>query len=417
MSILSASPSFAAGKDQPLFGPKKYEVIARYGKDNKYSEAFNAVAGVYIIQIQNGERWSEHPDFMEFSVNNEKMLQNARYDHPYILCLVKLQKENAFELNLKDYKPTGFRRPPATPRFVFISIQPAPSELKAFRGAFGGTSRDITLDYLSSINRIRSLEARSLAISAASMQNERNVRVDAMIKLAGMKDKTALDFIMRLFGDSIDRPEVRAEAGIGLALFGDVRHIPSFIKALLDPEEPMRTGAAKALSHYSEEETRGPLRNLLTTLDPFRRPALIRAFVNAGWKPVQVIIELSDSQDAQTADTAINILGEIGGGPAVDHLLKLFNDPERRGLRGIISALGKTKDKKAFEQLMAASRDAVKRAGMEAELGEALAEFGDLNAADVIEEMALTSSDYLTRIRLGEAYKKLTGRGLHEEKK
>ncbi len=414
ISCVFASLSFAAGKDQPVFGPKKYEVVARYGRENIYSEAFNAADGVHMIQIQNGEKWSEHPDFIEFSVNGEELLQNARYDHAFILCLVKLQKVNSFELKLKDYKPTGFRRPPATPRFVFISVLPAPAGMNALRGAFGGVSRRLAMDYLASILKIKSAESRTLAQSAGSMQNERSVRVDSIKKLAGIKDKTAPDFMTRLFSDVIDEAEVRAEAGIGLAMLGDAGHIPLLMKALMDPEEPLRIGAARALSHYSENDTREPLQRLLTTIDPIRTAALIRAIVNAGWKPVGVIITLSDSEDAQTASTAISLLGEIGGRTAVDHLVKLFNAPGRRDIGGIISALGNTKDPKALGQLIAASKDPARRAGREADLGDALAEFGDRSAAEVIEEMALTSTDHLTRLRLSDAYRKLTGRHMHE---
>jgi len=50
-----ASTASAAVSEKPVFGQKQYDVIERYGLDNRYKETFSATEGVYLIKLQNGE--------------------------------------------------------------------------------------------------------------------------------------------------------------------------------------------------------------------------------------------------------------------------------------------------------------------------------------------------------------------------
>ena len=58
-----ASTASAAVSEKPLFGPKQYDVIERYGLDNRYKEAFSATEGVHLIKIQNGENMTGRSEY------------------------------------------------------------------------------------------------------------------------------------------------------------------------------------------------------------------------------------------------------------------------------------------------------------------------------------------------------------------
>ncbi len=148
---------------------------------------------------------------------------------------------------------------------------------------------------------------------------------------------------------------------------------------------------------------------MVMQLDAMRRDEFIKTIVNSGWKPVGTLITLGSSSDPYVAGTAIRMLGNMGDPKATDLLLRLLEQPENNDTRVIITALGETRDNRAIETLTRMAQDPAKRAGKEAELGEALANLGDQRAADVIVEMIKKTPSWPIRNRLARAYKKLTG--------
>lgn len=398
----------AAEAQQQVFGPSKYEVKERYGKDNVYQETFRAPEGPSLIRIQNGTQPSERPDLLELSVNGVKLLRDGSYGHPYLACFTTLRKENSLELNVKDQKPSGMKRPVLPPRFLIITALPASPRF--VEGVFGVGAWDGLKDFIAGVQKMKSPDSFSLAVAAADLRNDAAARAEAVRKLADRKDPAARDFLARVFGDVWAAPDVKAEAAFGLGMLGDVRQVPSLLNGLLDPDEKIRVAAARALAFYPEQDTRGPLTKMLERLDSMRKTAVIRAITSAGWKPVGTLMDMAGTADPYAANVAIELLGNMKDPRAVDLLLKALESPGERSMAVIISALGETKDSRAADPLLAIAKDPVKRKGKEVELGTALANLGDPRAADIIREMAIKAETRSAHMTLRDAYKRLTGK-------
>jgi HEAT repeat protein len=179
---------------------------------------------------------------------------------------------------------------------------------------------------------------------------------------------------------------------------------------ILDPEEKVSIGSARALSFFKEEDTQGPLLKTLERLDSMRKDAAINAIVSAGWKPVGTILKLAESGDPHVANTATKLLGGMQDTRATDLLLKLLAEPGPRDQNVIISALGDTKDPRVIEPLLKIANNPEQRKGKQAELGEALANLGDQRAVEPIADMLKKADSRESWERLRAAYKKLTGK-------
>ena len=330
------------------------------------------------------------------------------YEFAYVACIVRLQKENSFEINVKDSKPSGLKRPPLPPRFAIMSVLPYTGKLP--EGSYGLSAWE-QLDQLSTLlQKISNPASAALAAASVSVRNDLAARAEAMRRLSDNKDMSTLPFISAVFNTPAYHGEVRGEAAIGLGLLGAKESIPLLVNGLLDPEEKPRLGSARALSFFKEEDTREPLIKLLERLDTMRRDAMISAIVSAGWKPVSALMTLAESQDPHISHNAIGILGTTRDPRATDLLLKLFKDPGQRDLRRIISALGDTHDARAVDPLLALAKDRVQRAGKEVELGGALSNLGDQRAASLIEDMIKRAETRSKRVELQQSYKRLTGK-------
>lgn len=227
----------------------------------------------------------------------------------------------------------------------------------------------------------------SLALSAASLQNDVAIRSDAMRKLSDLKERSAQDYLLSIYGDVNCVQDVRGEAALALGILGDKAVIPVLIPGVLDPENKVSIGSVRALSFYKEEDTQGDLIKMLERLDFMRKDAAIKAIVSAGWKPVGTIVKLTESNDPQVANTATKLLGGMQDPRATELLLKLLDQPGPRDQTVIISALGDTKDPRAVEPLLKIAGNPELRKGKQAELGEALASLGDQRAAEPLADM------------------------------
>jgi HEAT repeat protein len=408
MVVLFAFTVSGAEPEKTIFGPERYDVKERYGRNNVYKAGFKAAEGRYLIRLQNGSRPPERSDFIEFTLNGQKLLREGAYPYGFVATVANLQKENSFEIVLRDAAPSGFKRPPLPPRFVVVTVMPFTGKLP--NGAYGVNAWDGLKDITGNLEKITNPESASLAVTAINLQNDAPARAEAIRKLSDRKDAATLAFITAVFHDIQGSSDVRGEAALALGLLGDKSSIPSLMKGVLDPEEKVRLGSARALSFYPEEDTGEPLANMLGRLDVMRRDAVIRAIVEAGWKPVATLLELAEANDPQVSRTAISLLGTTGDPRAAELLLRLFQDPGRRDLRAIISALGQTQDSRAIEPIVRMAKDPVKRAGSEAELGAALADLGDVKSSVLIAEMIRKTESRQAQQRLRDAYKKLTGK-------
>lgn len=400
--------ALAAESGKPVFGPVKYDVKERYGKDNRYQATFPASEGTYLIKIQNGDQLPQRSDFIELSVNGQKLLKDDKYEYRFIAGIVKLRKENALELVIKDARPAGFQRPALPPRFVTITVRPL--TVKLAEGMYGLHAWEGLGAFSGLFQKMKSSESADLALSAVNLENDVAKRAEAMRKLSDRKDLSAQDFILLVFGDLLEKEDVRSEAALALGILGDKKMIPLLMQGILDPEEKVRIGSARALSFFKEEDTRAQLETTLGRLDAMRKTAVIRAIAVAGWKPVAPLLELAESPDPSVANTAVELLGSTGDARAVDRLLKYFETPGHRDLRIIITALGESRDRRALEPLSRMAGDPAKRAGHEGELGIALASLGDQKSVDVIVEMIKKAPSRQAYNQLRDAYKSLTGK-------
>lgn len=406
--ILLTVAGIAGAAERTIFGPVKYEVKERYGAENRYTGTFKAPEGLLVIRLQNGSTWPERPDVLRFSLNGKEVLREARYEHPVIASFARLAGESSFEVVVKDAKPSGMRRPKPTPKFTSLSVVSSP--VAGVEGTFGGVTYDQIVEYVKTIRMIAAPAAQAAAMTAAGLQNDPAGRAEAVRKLSGMKERSSLDFLTRLYQDPADVPEVRAEAGLAIAVLGDVRSVPVLISGVLNPDERIRTASARGLSMYPEEQTREPLVKMIESLDPMRKGAFMRALADGGWRPLGVLTSLAKSQDARTANMAVEVLGGLQDPRAAEFLLGLLNEPGTADLRTVITALGQSRSTAAVGPLMAMAMDPVKRQGREAELGEALAEIGDKKGAEAITVMIKNAKEGPVKFRLLQAYKKLTGK-------
>ena len=315
--------SLAGAAEQVIFGPEKYDVKERYGKVNRYTGTFTAGEALYLIKLQNGDKLPERSDWIEFTLNGEKLLNDGKYGYRYFGGFSNLKKENTFEIVLKDDKPTGFRRPVLPPRFVTLTVLPVAPAQKKMKGVFGLNTWDGLAKYSETILKIKNAEALSLALSASSLQNDVSARSDSLRKLSDLKDRSAQDYLLNIYGDVNCVQDVRGEAALALGVLGDKAVIPVLIPGVLDPEEKVSIGSARALSFYPEEDTQGHLMKMLERLDFMRKDAAIKAIVSAGWKPVGTIMKLAESTDPQVANTATKLLGGNAGSPGDRSAVKI----------------------------------------------------------------------------------------------
>jgi len=408
--MVAGAVSFAGAAEQAIFGPEKYDVKERYGKVNRYTGTFKAGEAQYLLKLQNGDKLPERSDWIEFTVNGEKLLKDGKYGYRFFAGFVNLKKENTFEIVLKDDRPSGFRRPALPHRFVTLSVHSAAPALKKMKGIFGLNQWDSLNKYAETIQKIKNADAMALALSASGLQNDVNARSDALRKLSDMKEVSAQDYLLSVYGDVICAQDVRGEAALALGILGDKAVIPVLVPGVLDPEEKVSIGSARALSFYKEEDTQGYLMKMLERLDFMRKDAVINAIVSAGWKPVGTFLKLAESTDPQVANIAVKLLGGMQDPRANDMLLKLLDQPGPRNQAVIISALGETKDPRALEPLLKIANDPERRIRKQAELGEALANLGDQRAAEPIADMIKKADTRGTWERLRASYKKLTGK-------
>jgi len=406
-SALSGA-GLAEAADKLVFGPVKYDVKERYGKENRYTETITVTEGLYLIKIQNGGSLAERSDFMEFSVNGEKLLKDDKYEYHFLACYVKLQKDNTFTLVIKDEVPSGFKRPTPAPKNVTISIMPAP--IKIGKIVLGVNYWEALNDRTTAVLKVKDPAAASLAILVASLQTEHSSRVEGIRQLIEYKDPSAGDFLLGLYEDFSDKPDLRGEAAIGLGILMDKKNVQTLMNGVLDPEEAIRIGASKALSYYPEDDTRELLKKTLAQLDPIRKSAVVRAIVSAGWKPVSTLVEMAEGTEVGSSNMAVELMGGSNDPRVRDALLKYLKTPGARSMNNIIIALGECKEVRALESLLAIAKDPVQRKGKEIDLGRAFANIGDPTSVDAIVEMLKKTDRRSVRESLKDSYKKLTGK-------
>ena len=408
LSLVAASP--VRGAEQSVSGPAKFDVKERYGKANKYSGTFEAPEGPALIQWKNGGQLEQRSDWFQFSLNNEAVLSDDKYGYLFLAGFIDVKKQNTYEAIVKDDKPSGFYRPVLPPRFIIMTVLGVPKGTERLHGVFGINDWNELLLYRDLFYKITDPAAFELAMQAADLRLPTTRRAEAMRKLTIMKVPSAESYLVYMYSDVYCVNDVRGEAAFGLAELGDAKFIPLLMRGVMYPDERVSVPSARALSFFPEDATGPELVKMLESLDYMRKSAVIRSIINAGWKPVGTLVTLAESADPATSRMAIRLLGGMNDKRATDLLLRLLDSPGTRDVAVIISALGETKDPRALEPLLKLAADRDKRKGKEPELGEALAQFGDQRAVKPITDMIETVETRQAWDRLRQAYKKLTGK-------
>ena len=403
--------TYAEVKDSLVFGPKTFDLTERHGKDNRYTDSFSvSKEGAYFIKIQNGDLPKiTNPYFIEFIINNQKILSGTGYQYPILLCSTVLSKSNMFALLIKDKKPEGSKLPKLGPSAVIVTVLPPSAKLP--EGVYGLRHWDLLPEFASLLLKIKNPESFSLAITAVNLKNDLAERVAAAHKLANRKDTTTVGYFIALFNDYLLTPDVRAEAAIGLGVLHHKESIPSLLNGLVDSEEKVRWGSAKALSFYPENDTRDLLVSTIQKMDRLRKEALLNTISSADWNPLGALTNIVEtSEDPYVINIAVSMLGATREPKAVEFLIKLMKEPGKNDKKIIITALGMTRDSKALDVLLQMAGDEDTGEGVQIEIANALAMIGDQRAEPVIRDMIETYSDSFVVRKLRAAYKKLTGK-------
>lgn len=402
---LSAVPGQAG---EEVFGPAKYDVVERLGLENRYQGAFKAAPGLYLVKVQNGERWAERTDRIELSMNGETVIREGEYTFGVLAVFLQLKKDNVFELVIKDAKYTGQKPPSPKPKNVIITVLPAPYKITDM--VLGFREWDNLKEYANALLKITAPASASAARSAANLKNTTEARSAAVRELSDQKDPAALDLLLHFLSDGLDAPDVRGEAALALGLLGDKAAVPALAREMFNPEEKLGIGVMRALSLFKEEDAREAVVKQLKTISPDIKPHVMRSMASGGWKPVGILIELTESADPMVANLGIELLTGARDAAVVDLLLKYLGNPGSRDEKLIIIALGATKDNRAIGLITSRAKDPEKRKGLEAALGKALAEFGDRSFSELIVEMINNVENKSDRKQLRAAYKQLTGK-------
>lgn len=401
-------PVAVAHAEQTVFGPMKYSVKDRHGKLNRYTATFPARDADYVIKLQNGEKIGEKVDWLELTVNGEKVIQNDKYAYPFIACFVRLRSENTMELVMRDDFPSGLRRPAAYPKNVLLTVLEAPAKTSIPNVSMGLAAWS-RLGEVSALVQLAK-PAAAPAMEAISVRNDAARRAEALRTLAQMKDRTATAYLSWVYGDLAAPPVVRGEAALGLGLLGDPKHIPLLMVGIIDPDQAVAVASSRALALYPEQDTQEHLVSTLQKLDTLRKDAAIQTIVKAGWKPVNTMIILADSSDPHVVETALAVLGGMQHPRATEFLLKTLQEPGKKDVQQVIRALGQTKDQRAVDALIAMAADATLRKGREMDLGDALAALGDQRAEGALRDLIKTAPSPYVAGQLRAAYRKLMGR-------
>lgn len=408
---------FAAGVPgvdaAPVFGPVKYEVKQRYGKENRSQASFRTAGGLYVIRVQNGTKRSERPDILEVRVNGTELIGPEQGGYSVLACFLHLEKENTVEINLMDQKPSGMKRPPVNHKFVVISVEPVSTRFP--EGVYGLDRWERLKDLQEAIRQVQDDAPRAQAIAAVDLRRTETVRIEAVRTLGERKNPQTKNLFLLLYQDLSAAPAVRAEAAISLGMLGDTAMVPLLADGLIQSNNTVREGAARALSFYPEEATRQQLSERLERVDSLRKTAIIRAIVTAGWKPYATIEELAVSPDDYVAAVAIELLGNMKEQRATDRLFAMLRKPDKRNKGDIIRALGASGDARVLEALLEIAKDPKKREGLETSLATAFVLLGDRQAGPVIEEMADTIDDVNVLLKLRDAHWKLMEGGARQK--
>lgn len=244
---------------------------------------------------------------------------------------------------------------------------------------------------------------------AALQDEDWAVREDAALALAGLRDKRAVEPLIRVLRDSdraVRQAAIAALTAIGepaveplgaclrdanltvqesaasiLASIGDVRVADALTGALTSGDWVVRMQAAKALGRIGEPRTIPALVPLLQDKVKAVREEVSSTLARMGPAAVPVLVEALGHGEWLVRLHAVESLGKTKSPDAVDPLLRLlFNDRDSSLREDAVRALGEIGDARAVEFLLTA----LKEPGLRPLVAEALGRIGDQRAVPAL---------------------------------
>ncbi len=167
------------------------------------------------------------------------------------------------------------------------------------------------------------------------------------------------------------------------------RAVQSFVRALSDPDAPVRSSAAFALGKLGARQVTDSLIAALQDPEWPARSAAASALgeLNAD-RAVQPLMQttLEHQDDFQVTEAAYTSLGRLGTHEAIEFLLSVLNDRRRSQFerRAAAKGLGKSRDNRAVEPLIAVLENADNDAYVRKDAALALGNIGDKRAVAIL---------------------------------
>jgi HEAT repeat protein len=239
-------------------------------------------------------------------------------------------------------------------------------------------------------------------ISALEYKKDWVVRRDAAYALGGIDDTQVIEPLVGALGDRDDVRQAAVEAleRIGapavepligalengfspareaaaqvLGKIGDTRAAQPLVGALKDRNHPVRKAAAEALGKMGDSRATEPLVAVLKDSNPAVRRAAAETLISIGIPAIEPLIKALGNK--YIGRDVAGVLVKIGSA-AVEPLIEALQDEDREVRKRAILALGRMRDTRAVEPLIAALDDRMAIG----EVAKALEKIGDVRAAD-----------------------------------
>jgi serine/threonine-protein kinase len=217
-------------------------------------------------------------------------------------------------------------------------------------------------------------------IAALVSDPSRDVRLEAVRTLHKLRVREALPKLVAALRDG--DLKVQTEAIDAVSALGDADTVPLLLEVLKDESEYVRRAAVEVLNAVATTEAVQDLVRALQDADWWVRVRAADALgALGGERVVDAVVGLLREEDEFIRRYAVEILNTVPSKKAVPPLIEALKDEDWWVRERAIDALGRTRDLRAVAPLM----DLIDDDRVAALCARALAEIGDVRAAEVLE--------------------------------
>jgi len=230
------------------------------------------------------------------------------------------------------------------------------------------------------------------------------VRLYVIDALGEIKDRRALEPLMKAF----ESKELRGRAAMALRYFKEPRVIKLLIGALHDQDAYIRSVSAEALGEIGDKQAVDPIIELLNdkiNRGKSQVSAAVALGNLGGKKATPALLKSLRSENVYVREASARALGKIGDPTAVDLLIETTDDEGQRVRAAAIEALGKLGSKRAVRTIIGGLNDQDHFA-IRKNAAEALGNLGDHLAVEPLIE-SLKDKDYMVKQNAADALGKL----------